>query len=60
MGVLAADVDDETVWIGQEEGVVVGKVVDFEDDARTAGLELGDANLFEESVVDVEALPYQG
>ena len=57
--VLAVNIDDQPVRIRQQEGFVVRKIVDFEHDARAAGLKLRHADLLQEAVIHIEALAHQ-
>ena len=45
MKILAVDINNQPVWIGQQKGVVVGEIVYLENDPGAAGLKLRYPNL---------------
>ena len=59
MKILAVDINNQPVWIGQQKGVVVGEIVYLENDPGAAGLKLRYPNLLQKPVIHIEALAHQ-
>ncbi len=57
--VLAMNIDDQPVGIGQQKRVVVRQIVDFQHNPRPSGLKLRHSDLLQESVINIEALSHQ-